>query len=267
MPELAEVEFFRRQWNSGIGQKVVEVRLHSDKRIFRGNDLKALLRLLPGARLLSSEARGKQMLFQFSKQACVGIHLGMTGKLREEPSNFKPGAHDHFVLVQRQRALVFSDPRQFGRVLFHHGTSEPEWWTQFSPAISSSGFTFSRMWNFLQRRRRAPIKGVLLVQEGFPGIGNWMADEILWRAKIHPALPTAKLGTVQARHLWRQVRWVSRHALRIVSEDYSDPPASWLFRHRWAKGGRCPRDGTPLSRATIGGRTTAWCPKCQPLQR
>jgi formamidopyrimidine-DNA glycosylase len=48
-----------------------------------------------------------------------------------------------------------------------------------------------------------------------------------------------------------------------VSEDYSDPPTSWLFPHRWKSGGLCPRDGTKLLRAMVGGRTTAWCPQCQ----
>ena len=264
MPELAEVEYFRRRWNPGLGRKVLAVELHAEKRIFRGNNLAALQRTLPGAKLLSSEARGKQMLFRFSKGAWLGVHLGMTGELRREPHGFTPGKHDHLVLRQRDQLLVFADTRQFGRVLFHHSDAEPAWWSRLPPSLTSSNFTLERMQTFLQRRARSPLKGVLLQQEFFIGVGNWMADEILWRAKIHPRRAAGRLSAAEARGVWKAIRFVCAGALRIVAKDYSDPPPSWLFRHRWEKGGRCPKDGSELNRATVGGRTTAWCPKCQP---
>lgn len=264
MPELAEVEFYRRRWDVGVGQKVLKIDLNYGKRIFRGNDLSTLRRVLPGAKLVGSEARGKQMLFRFSHDAWLGVHLGMTGELRYEPRDFAPGKHDHLVLRQSGQALVFSDPRLFGRVLFHHGPAVPEWWSRLPPALTSNEFTLERMTSFLQRRSRSPLKGVLLQQEFFIGIGNWMADEVLWRAKIHPRRVAGKLSVLEQGELWNAIRFVCDGALRIVAKDYSDPPASWLFRHRWEKGGRCPKDGDELDRATIGGRTTAWCPRCQP---
>jgi formamidopyrimidine-DNA glycosylase len=104
----------------------------------------------------------------------------------------------------------------------------------------------------------------LLRQEFFLGVGNWMADEILWRAAIHPAQPAGDVSDSETRVLHRAIQFVCRGALRIVAKDYSDPPPSWLFRHRWEAGGLCPKDGRALERATIGGRTTAWCVKCQP---
>jgi len=264
MPELAEVEFFRRRWDVGAGQKILEVRINDGKRIFRGNELDTLQRTLSGAKLIGSEAHGKQMLFRFTKGAWLGVHLGMIGELRHELPGFTRGKHDHLVLRQARQSLVFSDPRLFGRILFHHGAKVPEWWSRLPPALTSSDFTLERMQTFLQRRARSPIKGVLLQQEFFIGIGNWMADEILWRARIHPGRVAGRLSKAEARILWKAIRFVCRGALRIVAKDYSDPPSSWLFRHRWEKGGRCPKDGAKLDRATIGGRTTAWCPKCQP---
>ena len=124
-------------------------------------------------------------------------------------------------------------------------------------------FTARAVADFLARRRRAPLKAVLLMQEQFPGIGNWMADEILWRAKLHPATPAGTLATDQTRALWRAVRWVSRTAVKIIQDDWSYPE-SWLFQHRWGSGRHCPRCHAPLERASIGGRTTCWCPACQP---
>jgi formamidopyrimidine-DNA glycosylase len=263
MPELAEVEYYRRCWDCGIGQRVLGVELHSQKRSFRGNNVAHLVKVLSGATLQGSEARGKQILFRFSRQGWLGVHLGMTGVLRVEAPDFAPAKHDHLVLRQRRQALCFSDPRLFGRILFHHGSREPDWWSGLSPALTSELFTLTKMGEFLARHPKAPIKAVLLMQQGFPGIGNWMADEILWRAGIRPTRRTATLSASESRALWRQIRWVCAGALRIVAKDYSDPPPSWLFRYRWKPGGRCPKDEEPLGRTTVGGRTTVWCPTCQ----
>ena len=263
MPELAEVEYYRKQWDAGIGAKVLRVELHADKRIFRGTDTDAMLREVPGARLLASEARGKQMAFQFSRGVWIAIHLGMTGKLRVEPPNAAAGRHDHLVFRQKRQALVFSDARQFGRVLFFKGKGEPPWWANLPKALTSPAFTPAALHDALQRHRRLPIKPTLLRQQHFPGVGNWMADEILWRARIHPCTSSGDINGASRTALWKGIRFVCLGALKHVGKDFSDPPRGWLFHERWSRKGKCPRDETPLKRYTIGGRTTAWCPKCQ----
>ena len=264
MPELAEVEYYRKRWNPGLGEKIQGVSLNSGKRIFRGSDTRALEKLLVGATLQKSEAHGKQMLFRFSKQLWLGVHLGMTGTLRVEKSGFRPGKHDHLVLHQKRRTLVFNDPRQFGRLRFHHGAAAPEWWAKLPPAIISEKFTVAGMDAFLRRHRQLPLKAALLHQAGFPGIGNWMADEILWRVRLHPRTRAGEISGEKSRELWRVIRFVCREACKIIGHDFSDPPRGWFIHERWTAQGRCPRHGEPLPRATIGGRTTAWCPKCQP---
>ncbi len=140
----------------------------------------------------------------------------------------------------------------------------PDWWRAGAPEIHSAQFTLSAMNDFIRRHARAPIKAVLLMQNGFPGIGNWMADEILWRAHIAPRRKAGALSAEKLGVLWRSVRFVSRASLRTIGRDNSDPPKGWLLHERWRAGGKCPRHGTILRRATIGGRTTAWCPRCQP---
>ncbi len=263
MPELAEVEYFRKRWDPGIGQTIVAVSLHGEKRIFRGSDVRALSRCLVRQKLLRSSARGKQMLFVFSGGNWLGIHLGMSGNLRIEESGFRAGKHDHLVLRQKKLALVFRDARQFGRVRFHHGKDVPDWWTTGVPEIDSAQFSQATMNAFVRRHARAPIKAVLLMQSGFPGIGNWMADEILWRAQIAPRRKAGALNAEKLGALWRSARFVARASLRTIGRDNSDPPKGWLLHERWRAGGKCPRHGTTLRRATIGGRTTAWCPQCQ----
>src|SRR5438093_9962356 len=112
MPELAEVDNFRRRWDAGIGQRIKRVSLHRKKRIFRRVNAVLLARVLSGAILRGSQAHGKQMLFRFSKHAWLGIHLGMTGRLETAGPDFEPGRHDHLVLYQSRRALLLKDSRQ-----------------------------------------------------------------------------------------------------------------------------------------------------------
>lgn len=263
MPELAEVEWYRKQWDAGRGDKIVAVALHPGKRVFRGADTRALKRHLTDEKFLDSVARGKRMLFQFSGDNWLGVHLGMTGTLRVESSTFVPGKHDHLVLRQAKRALVFRDSRQFGRVRFHHGINDPAWWQSGVPEISAPEFNRRFVDHFLDRHRKAPIKAVLLMQDGFSGIGNWMADEILWRAKLQPARPAGKLSEAERKALWRETKLVVRKSMATLGQDNTDPPGGWLIHQRWKRDGICPRHRTKLRRATIGGRTTAWCPKCQ----
>ena len=267
MPELAEVEYFRTRWNVGLRQRVARVLLHEKKRIFRGGDSREIVRTLSGAMLLGSETRGKQMAFQFSKGGWLGVHLGMSGKLHIEVADYVPGKHDHLVLVQKRQVLVFSDPRMFGRVRFHLGKEAPAWWSALPPAVTSREFTLALLRSILERRARAPLKALLLMQEFFPGIGNWMADEILWQARLHPRRPGGSLDLAEQRTLWKTLRIVSRVALKTIGVDWSDPPEEWLIHQRWKKSGICPRHGTALEHAAIGGRTTAWCPLCQPAPR
>ena len=263
MPELAEVEYYRKQWDAGMGEKILRVVINAEKRIYRGTDTKKMRAELPGATLLRSEARGKQMAFQFSRGLWVAIHLGMTGKLRVEKPDFCAGKHDHLVLVQRRRILVFSDPRLFGRVLFFQGMGEPPWWSSIAPALTSKSFTQAALGDALTRHRRLPVKATLLLQRHFPGVGNWMADEILWQAGIHPRTASGLISKVQVTRLWKSIRFVCREAMTHVGVDFSDPPLGWLFHERWGKEGNCPRHKIPLKHDTIGGRTTAWCTRCQ----
>lgn len=281
MPELAEVEFYRKRWSAGHRSRVLAVLAHPHARVYRDCDSAKLARVLRSATLVGSAAAAKQMLFRFTggglprgATGWLGVHLGMSGELRVEPPDYSPQKHDHLALRQARRTLVFSDPRMFGAVLFSVGRDAPAWWTGIAPAIRSKDFTVAGVTQFLQRRRRAPIKAVLLMQARFPGIGNWMADEVLWRSAIHPKRPAGSLSVAEIRVLHRECRTVSRMALRTIAGAGGQLPPdlnvhiprTWLFRHRWEDGGRCPRTGAKLIREEIGGRTTCWSPARQKLR-
>lgn len=275
MPELAEVEFYRKRWHqAALGQRVVRVLTHDTKKLLRELDLPAFRRALTGATLESSAAAAKQMVFRFSGDGWLGIHLGMSGELTAAPPDHTPAKHDHLVIVTERHALVFTDPRMFGSVDFHVGEDPPAWWSRIAPPILSPEFTAAAVAAFLQRRSRAPIKAVLLMQERFPGVGNWMADEILWRAAIHPRRLAGSLTPKETRTLRQACRTVCRQALdaiagrgkRLPADLNVGIPHTWLFRHRWRPGGLCPKTRTPLAHATIGGRTTCWSPARQTLK-
>ena len=112
MPELAEVEFYRKRWHqAAVGERVVGLLTHDTKKLLRELDLPAFRRALIGATFESSAATAKQMLFRFSGDVWLGIHLGMSGELTVAPPDHVAGKHDHLVIVTEHHALVFNDPR------------------------------------------------------------------------------------------------------------------------------------------------------------
>ncbi len=262
MPELAEVAWFARQWSPGIGDRVTDVLCRPKSRVFRSAAPAELVAGLVGRKLREIHTRGKQMRFVFDR-AQLGVHLGMTGELLVAARDHVPARHDHLLLRQARRSLVFRDPRMFGAVRFEAGARMPTWWSDLADDILSAEFTREAVARYAARRAKAPLKALLLQQEMFPGVGNWMADEILWRCGFHPSRPAGSLNHNEVNMIWRETRKLCRQAMRIIGRTWGDPPPSWLFPHRWRDGGRCPRDQTVLRREEIGGRTTAWCPVCQ----
>src|SRR5205823_11102688 len=109
------------------------------------------------------------------------------------------------------------------------------------PEIVSAKFNREFLDRFLDRHPKAPIKAVVLMQSGFSGIGNWMADEILWRARILPSKRAGRLGAGERNELFRSTRFVARESLRIIGPDDSTLPRTWLIHERWRAGGICPR--------------------------
>ena len=193
----------------------------------------------------------------------MGLHLGMTGGLFVEARNYKVQKHDALVLRQSQQTLVFKDPRQFGKLSLDTGNHEPVWWRNLAPLMTSGEFTMEILEMSLSRHRRKPIKALLLDQRYFPGMGNWMADEVLWRAEIHPAQLSGQIQESKRKKLFEQIIFVAKGAMNSVGQYGGDPPANWLFHARWKEGQSCPKTGKVLIREKIGGRTTCWSPDLQ----
>ena len=286
MPELAEVELARRVWEPGLTQRIISVDCHPRTRVYRDTPAAEIESALTGRRLANSRSHGKRLLFTFvaasrpkassvEHDAHLELHLGMSGRLfLADPEN-EACRHDHFILRTSKLALVYSDYRQFGRVFLHEPSDDP--WASLPREVLDRRFTLSYLHRITARRGGTALKGLLLDQALFPGVGNWMADEICWRLPCYPGSHLRDLDLARVRTVSRQVcRGAIRHVAdknipRDGGEGFSPgryveqvPPRSWLFQHRWKAGGSCPRCHMILARGTIATRTTAWCPACQP---
>lgn len=282
MPELAEVELARRIWEPGLGHQIVSLETHPRTRVYRDTPASEFNKKLPRMYLTASRSHGKRLLFSFSEtrdaspSLHIEVHLGMSGRLFLAAPDYETAKHDHFHLRTRNLSLVYSDYRQFGRVYLHpHTNGDP--WAPLPHQVLDRRFTLSYLRKLCERRQNTKIKALLLDQSVFPGVGNWMADEICWRLPCHPAAPLHSLDLAEFRKVCRTVcRGAMRHvadknAPVAEAEGFSPgryveqvPPPSWLFQHRWKAGGACPRCKKELARGTIATRTTAWCPACQP---
>jgi len=265
MPELAEVYYHSSRWKASAKERFNLAWWHPKTRCCRTLDARELERSVKDLELLAGYTHGKRMLFSFSGGVFLEVHLGMTGSLHREDRTYEEGRYDHFAIRSIKSVLVFRDPRQFGKVALHctrDGTL-PLWWRELPPQPQTEAFTRERFDAMLARRKGSVLKPLLLQQELFPGVGNWMSDEILWRARLKPDRRLSSLSSAEREQLFLKTKWVCAKAIEIIGKDYSDPPRSWLFLHRWKDGGVCPVSKKELRRDSIGGRTTCWSPEIQ----
>jgi formamidopyrimidine-DNA glycosylase len=157
---------------------------------------------------------------------------------------------------------MMTDPRRFGRIRL---STDP----LNEPPISLLGF--DPLFNFpkdkalyeILSRKKAPIKAVLLDQAIFAGVGNWIADEILFQARLAPGRMAKTLSVPEVARLRKSLLSIIRFAVRARA-DYRKFPDNWLFHHRWGKNNDAETlHGERIIHQTIGGRTTAWVPTVQ----
>jgi formamidopyrimidine-DNA glycosylase len=254
MPEVLEVELTRRGLVDLIGDTVVGVDRTDPLVVAEGVDAMTI-----GATITGFDRRGKQLVV-LTDGPSVGVHLGMTGRvLLDGVSTIGELAYgsredhprwDRWALGFRSgRRLRLHDPRRLARVRLDPDVE------RLGPDALSLGR--AELASAL-RRRRAPLKAVLLDQRAIAGLGNMIVDEVLWWAGIDPHRIARDLGDTEVADLHRQLRRrLSVMLRRGGSHSGSLSPEVRAFP------GPCPRDGRPLARAVVGGRTTVWCPAHQ----
>ncbi|KAJ3057222.1 hypothetical protein HK097_010582 [Rhizophlyctis rosea] len=212
------------------------------------------------------------------------LHLGMTGSVQikgqaplvyrdfKTASDIWPPKYTKFVLKFKSGTeLAFTDPRRLSRIRLVKGDVREQ------PPVSELGFDPSRnlpeldKFTELIQKRNMPIKALLLDQSFSAGVGNWVADEVLYQANVHPAQNTQTLTSEELSNLHDKLYSVVQKAVE-VNADSSQFPEDWLFHYRWSKGKKS--DGKPklpsgdsITFETVGGRTTAIVAAVQKLRK
>jgi formamidopyrimidine-DNA glycosylase len=276
MPELPEVETVRRQLEPAlVGRRFERVRI-DDPRLARPYDPAEVAAELQGERVAAVERRGKYLVVRFESGRVLLIHLRMTGSLLCAPSGSLPDdPHRHAVVnLDDGSDVAYRDVRRFGTwLLLEPGESEPYLAARVGDEPLDALFTAARLGERLTGRR-ASLKATLLDQRTLAGLGNIYVDEALWRARLNPLRPAAGLDRNELRRLHRGIRAALEHGLArqgSTLRDYRLPDGSGgsmqdEFRVYGRRDEPCDRCGTPISRTTVAGRTTWFCPACQPEQ-
>jgi formamidopyrimidine-DNA glycosylase len=285
MPELPEVETVARGLQRTIvGRRILSVTLGKTDFI---DDPAALEQHLPGRTIEAVERYGKFMLLRLSPVNTQGqasdngdasgasllVHLGMTGMLAPSAPEQPREKHTHVVMrLDDGSELRYTDPRRFGRMAY---LSEDSLAGELTPFGADPLEVTPDEFDQRIRSRHARIKALFLDQSVLRGVGNIYADESLWRAKIHPARSGRQLSKEQVRKLYKALQHVLHKAIVAGGSSISDfldaegQPGEYQRHHRayGREGKPCFRCRTAIRRAIVAGRSSYFCPRCQPAPR
>jgi formamidopyrimidine-DNA glycosylase len=259
VPELPEIESYRAAAQAALGRPIISVTSPDAWFLKGGVTGKDLERALLGRTFVSARRIGKLLLLDVDRGPTLGIRFGMTGSLivdgvaaieRLRYSSARPDpAYDRWSAgFADGGSLVVRDPRRLGGV-----TLDPDV-SRLGPDAAT--ITLPELGAALEGSTTA-LKARLLDQSRVAGIGNLIADEVLWRAGLSPERPAGSLTAAEVRRLHRHLVSTLHRLMERGGSHLGD-----LVDERHP-GGRCPRDGAALTRSVVGGRTTWWCPRHQ----
>lgn len=257
MPELIEVEVYRRFADLAVGRTVAAVEAPDPWFLKGGITAADVAAAVGGAAIAATDRIGKLLLLELGPdRPTLGLRFGMTGRLvldatapiqkLEYSSRRDDPAWDRFALRFTDGGrLRMQDPRRLGGVQLDPDLDllGPDAWT-----ITLGGLRAAL------GHSSAPLKARLLDQSRIAGLGNLLVDETLWRAGLDPARPAGSLDPTELRRLHRTVR----STVQLLFERGGSHTGDLQIERR--RDGRCPKDGAPLQRRTVGGRTTYSCP-------
>jgi len=279
MPELPEVESVRRMMRRVLGGKtIVSAEVPPDDIVLGATPPEAVVKALVGRRVEGVGRKGKYWWIELDEKPWVFGHLGMSGWIRElgqesrrlhahgdaplDDADGRPRFLKLLIEAEDGSRVAFTDGRRLGRLWLADAPED-------SKAIRQLGFDSynelptSEELGKIVAKRKVAIKALLLDQGVFAGIGNYLADEALYQAKIAPKRIANTLSEKEIGSLRKAIHAILETAVG-VDADYKRFPETWLFHHRWGGDKGAEHIGKhSIVRETVGGRTTAWVPDVQ----
>jgi formamidopyrimidine-DNA glycosylase len=273
MPELPEVETYRRYLEeTSLNQKITDFTAEDPTRQIT-MPYSGFRQEIKGRKMVSTTRIGKHLLVKLDNGKVLSLHFGMTGDLHyyripEDAPRFERATF----YFDSGFKLAFVDSRKFGRIGLWE--SEEAYIKAKLLGPDALKITGEDLLKHLQKRK-SPIKPALLDQKVLAGIGNWLVDEILFQAKLHPEMIAAGITKEELTRLVKATRQVLEISIEkeaiyrelpqtfiIHSREWDESPFAEKDAHK-----NCPRCAEAIVKTTVGGRATYLCPKCQKLSR
>lgn len=272
VPELPEVEHARRTLSKWLeGARIDAVTVQDARIVDDGVTPARVVRALLGRRVMAVDRRGKWLRLALDSGR-VFSHLGMTGKwvlteVGAEETRFEKVRLDATARDKTRRSVRYLDPRLFGRfVVVKEGEVDLPAWSELGPDALVDGIDVGTLHAKLAKRKLA-IKTTLLDQGVLAGVGNILATEALFYARIDPRRPARDLSRVEVGKLARGIRRAIDKTLAKETGDtiqyVEEPGAPNPFTIYGHEGEPCPSCKRPLAKMFLGGRGTVLCVHCQ----
>jgi formamidopyrimidine-DNA glycosylase len=266
MPELPDVETFRRLVQDHCrGRRIAETEA-SDAKLLDGITAPTLARRLKGERIRSATRHGKHLLILLDAAGALAMHFGMNGSLAVVPRGGKAPPYTRLYLgFEEGDGLAYLNPRRIGSLGLAESVDAFVAQSELGPDALDPSLDLRAFKAMLHDGKRE-VKTVLMDQALIAGIGNIYSDEILFQARLFPGAAANALDDKSATRLFHAMRETLETAIRCeagAEHGTERLPKGFLLpeRHR---GGHCPRCGGPLATAKHSGRTSYFCPRCQP---
>jgi formamidopyrimidine-DNA glycosylase len=261
LPELPDVEVFRRYLEStALGRRVEDVHT-SRERLFSDRSRRTVVRRLRGSGLEKTARHGKNLFVRLSRGCWLLLHFGMTGFLKAYRSQDSAPGHPRLVLdLDDGSHLAYDSQRLLGRISV---VESPESYAEregLGPDALDDDMAPDTFAGLLTGSR-AMVKSALMDQGRIAGLGNVYSDEALFHGRIHPRRRAASMSRRELDRLYGTVVRVLRTAIDFGAEP-SSAPEDWILPRR-REGEECPICGGQLESMKVGGRTAWVCPQCQ----
>ncbi len=270
MPELPEAESIALALDRALKQrKIKKVEVFFPRLRTSLEPLKTAA--LEGRTFTGCRRRARYAVADLDDGRALTMHFGMSGVVRVEDAKLPRRKHEHAVItLDDGKAFKFEDPRRFGFLEVQQLGADgwPECLKDIGVEPLSPKFTGKFLFE-ASRGRKKPVKEFVMDNAIVTGIGNIYAAESLFAAKVSPLRPAQDLTEAECGRIVREVKRILRLAIKwggtTVSDFKNVDGSEGKFVQKLKMYGKtqCPACGTPIAKATLGGRTSWYCPECQ----